>query len=70
VFELNLMPEPNITVQESQVVGESDEGDVTAEIEPVFSPKLNYTPGSAETYLADKGFIRHWVTEGEYDIYA
>ena len=69
-FELNLMPEPNISAQVSQVVGESDEGDVTAEIEPVFSPKLNYTPGSAETYLAVEGFIRNWVSEGHYDIYA
>lgn len=70
VFELDFMPEPTITAHESQVVGEPEEGDVTAEIESVFSPKLDYTPGSAETYLADKGFIRHWVTEGKYDIYA
>lgn len=70
VFELNLMPEPTITAHESEIVGEPDEGDVTAEIEPVFSPKLDYIPGRAETYLADKGFIRHWVTEGHYDIYA
>ena len=70
VVELNLMPEPNITAQESQVVGTPDEGDVTAEIEPVFSPKLSYTPGSAETYLEEKGYIRHWVSEGHYDIYA
>ena len=70
VVELNLMPEPNITAHESELVGTPDEGDVTAEIEPVYSPNISYTPGSAETYLADKGFIRHWVSEGHYDIYA
>ena len=70
VFQFNLMPEPQITAHESQVVGEPDEGDVTAKIEPVYSPKVEYTPGSAETYLEDKGFIRHYITEGHYDIYA
>ena len=70
VVQFNLMPEPTITANEAQVVGTPDEGDVTAEIDPVFSPNVDYVPGSAETYLADKGFIRHWVTEGSYDIYA
>ena len=70
VVQFNLMPEPEINANEAQVVGTPDEGDVTAEIEPVFSPNVEYTPGSAETYLADKGFIRHWVSEGHYDIYA
>jgi len=70
LVQFNLMPAPEITAHESQVVGEPDEGDVTAEIEPVYSPNVQYTPGSAETYLADKGFIRHWVSEGHYDIYA
>ena len=70
LVQFNLMPEPTITANEAQVVGEPDEGDVTAEIEPVYSPNVQYTPGSAETHLADKGFIRHYVTEGHYDIYA
>ena len=69
VVQFNLMPEPTITANEAQVVGTPDEGDVTAEIEPVFSPNVEYTPGSAETYLEDKGFIRRWVSEGHYDIY-
>ena len=70
VVQFNLMPEPTITANEAQVVGTPDEGDVTAEIEPVFSPNVEYTPGSAETYLEDKGFVRYWVSEGHYDIYA
>ena len=70
VFQFSLMAAPQITAHESQVVGETDEGDVTAKIEPVYSPKVEYTPGSAETYLEDKGFIRHYITEGHYDIYA
>lgn len=70
LVQFNLMPGPSITAYESQVVGEPDEGDVTAEIEPVYSPNVRYTPGSAETYLENEGFIRNWVSEGHYDIYA
>lgn len=70
IVEMNLMPEPNISGNPSQVVGTPDTGDVTAEIQPATSPNVSYTPGSAETYLADEGFIRRWVTEGNYDIYA
>lgn len=67
---LTYMSPPNIRVNEGQIVGESDLGDVTAKIETTSSAKIDYTPGSAETTLADKGFIRNWVSEGHYDIYA
>ncbi|MBR6013696.1 MAG: hypothetical protein IK062_07935 [Selenomonadaceae bacterium] len=71
LVNFSLMPAPNISVTQGQVVGESDLGDVTAEIENKSAfAEIEYTPGSAETQLADKGFIRTWTTEGHYDIYA
>ena len=70
LVNFSLMPAPNISETPSQVVGESDLGNLTAEIETAPSAEIEYTPGSAETQLADKGFIRHWTTEGHYDIYA
>ena len=70
LVNFSLMAGPNIQVNEGQVVGEPEQGDVTAEIETTPSAEIDYTPGSAETTLADEGFIRKWVTEGHYDIYA
>lgn len=70
LVNFSLMPAPNISVTPSQVVGDSDLGNVTAKIETTSSAEIDYTPGSAETQLADKGFIRNWVSEGHYDIYA
>lgn len=66
----SLMSGPNIRVNEGQVVGEPSQGDVTAEIESEHYADIDFTPGSAETTVADKGFVRAWVTEGHYDIYA
>lgn len=70
LVNFSLMQGPNISVTPSQVVGESDLGNLTAEIETASSAEIEYTPGSAETQLADEGFIRNWVSEGHYDIYA
>lgn len=70
LVHFSLMSGPNIRVNEGQIVGEPSAGDVTAEIETQSSADIDYTPGSAETTLADKGFIRSWVSEGHYDIYA
>lgn len=70
LVNFSLMPAPNISVTPSQVVGESDLENLTAEIETASSAEIEYTPGSAETQLADEGFIRNWVSEGHYDIYA
>lgn len=70
LVNFSLMSGPNIRVNEGQIVGEPSQGDVTAEIETQSSADIDFTPGSAETTLADKGFIRSWVTEGHYDIYA
>lgn len=69
-FNFHLMTGPNIRVNPSQVVGESDLGDLTADIKTTSNADVQITPGKAETQIADKGFIRHWVSEGHYDIYA
>ena len=69
--EMELIPSPQITLAEpSQVVGEPDLGDVTAEIDAKHYASIKITPGSAETYMKDKGFLHRWVTENKYDIYA
>lgn len=70
LVHFELMSGPNISVTPSQLVGESDLGNISAEIQTTSSAEIEYTPGTAETTLADKGFIRNWVTDGHYDIYA
>ena len=70
LVNFSLMPAPNISVNPGRVVGESDLGDISVEIETAPSAEIEYTPGSAETQIADEGFIRNWTTEGHYDIYA
>ena len=70
LVNFSLMQGPNISVTPSQVVGDSDLGDINVEYQTTSSADIEYTPGSAETQIADKGFIRNWVSEGHYDIYA
>lgn len=68
---IDLIPNPRITLAEpSRIEGEPDLGDVTAKIDTKSKASIKITKGSAETYLKDKGFIRRWVTEDKYDIYA
>ena len=69
-IEALMIPDPTTTAQESEIVGESDRGDVTAEISTTPFASIEITPGSAETYMKDPGFIRRWVTQDKYDIYA
>lgn len=66
----DLMPGPTISVTPSQVTGDTDVGDVTADINTTAGARISYTPGSAETYIQNEGFIRRWVSEDKYDIYA
>ena len=70
-LEIRHIPKPQITVSDpSQVVGDSDLGDVSAEITTNPSASIRTTPGSAETYIKDQGFFRAWISENKYDIYA
>ena len=70
-LEAQFIPNPQTTLAEpSQVVGEPDLGDVTAKIDAKSYASIQITTGGAQTYLKDQGFIRRWVTEDKYDIYA
>ena len=70
-LEAQHIPDPQVTLAEpSEVVGEPDLGDVTAEIDAKSYASISITTGSAETYLKDKGFLHRWVTQDKYDIYA
>ena len=70
VFTTNAIPDPQMQGYQSEVIGEPDLGDVTVDIQTEPNAKIHYTPGSVETYLQNEGFIRHWVSVDNYDIYA
>lgn len=70
VFMLTFIPDPQVQGRPNEVIGEPDLGDISVDIETAPSARINYTPGSLEIYLQNEGFIRHWVTENNYDIYA
>ena len=70
-LEAQFIPNPKTTVTEpSQVVGETDVGDVTYQIDAKSYASIQITTGSAETYIQNQGFLRRWVTQDKYDIYA
>ena len=69
-FALTFVPNPTMQGQPGQVVGEPDTGNISVDIETAPSARIHYTPGGVETYLQNEGFIRHWVTQDSYDIYA
>ena len=70
-IEAMMIPDPKTTLsQPSEVVGETDRGDLTLDIETTPYASIKITPGSAETHLKDEGFIRRWLTLDKYDIYA
>lgn len=70
MVDFELMPGPTITVNESEVVGDPDRGDVTAEIETTPFARLRGTQANYQAYVETEGFLRRWVTVDEYDIYA
>lgn len=70
VFELTFIQDPQMQGRPNQVIGEPDMGDISVDIQTAPSARLQYTPGSVETYLQNEGFIRHWVSYDSYDIYA
>ncbi|MCR5176724.1 MAG: DUF6470 family protein [Anaerovibrio sp.] len=69
-WEAKLIPMPKITVTPSQIKGKMDPGSDTMEIHSTGTPEIENQPGSAETTLASKGYVKQWVTQGHYDIYA
>lgn len=70
VFTLQWTKGAEVQVQESQLTGRTDVGDVTAEIQTAPSADVNISQGGVRTYIQDQGFLRQWVTEDYYDIYA
>lgn len=70
VFVYSGIPNPQMQGHPNEVVGEPDRGNISVDIETAPSARIRYTPGSAETYLKNEGFIRHWVSYGNYDISA
>ncbi|MBQ7704276.1 MAG: hypothetical protein IJT73_02435 [Selenomonadaceae bacterium] len=70
LVEFDLMEGLQIYYTPAQVIGESELGDVTAEIETEPFADVHFKPGNLNVYLQNEGFIRRWVTMNEYDIYA
>ena len=70
VFSIDAIPDPQMQGQPNQVIGEPDLGNISVDIETAPSARIRYTPGSVETYIQNEGFIRHWVSYDNYDIYA
>ena len=70
VFYYSAVPNPQIQGHPGQVVGTPDRGNISVDIETAPSARIRYTPGSVETYMKNEGFIRHWVSYGNYDISA
>ncbi|MBQ7515022.1 MAG: hypothetical protein IJS96_01960 [Schwartzia sp.] len=64
------IPDPKITVHQSQLRGQPDPGHQAIEIQTYPTADVTYNPGKFSVYLQDKGFIRNWVSEGHYDILA
>ena len=70
VFDITAIPDAQVQGQPGQVIGEPDLGDISVDIQTTPSARIHYTPGSVQTYLQNEGFIRHWVSYDNYDIYA
>lgn len=66
---LAMMPQPKITITPGKIKGKNDVGSlkISAEVHPI---ERKYTPGRVTAYLAQRGDLRMWVTDGSYDIYA
>ena len=64
------IPDAEITVDVGEVVGEPDLGEYKTSIDTTAFADVNYNRGNIDIYIKDKGFIRHWTSEGGYDIYA
>ena len=70
VFSVGAVPDAQVQGYPNQVVGEPQSGDISVDIQTAPSARIHYTPGSVQTYLQNEGFIRNWVSTGNYDINA
>lgn len=62
------IPDPEITVTPSETKGQMNVGHDRYNINATPDANIQIQTGSAETYIAKEGSIRHWITEGQYDI--
>lgn len=69
-WEAVKIPDPEITVTPSRIKGKMDPGSDTTSIQATATPEIENRPGSAQTTLASKGYVRQWVSVGRYDVYA
>lgn len=70
VFTTSGIPDAQMQGIPEQIVGTPEPSDISVDIQTAPSATIRYTPGSVRTYLQNEGFIRHWVSEDTYDIYA
>lgn len=65
------IPDPTITVHQSELRGTPDVGNTKIEIETKQgNADVQYNRGNISVYLKNPGTIERWVTEGHYDTYA
>lgn len=64
------IPEPEITVRQSELRGTPEPMRVDQRFVAEPFATTDFTPGRIETYLAQKGSVQQWVSEGRYDIRA
>lgn len=69
-WEAKKIPNPEFYVTPSTIKGQMDPGSDTTEINATGTPEIDVRPGSAETSLVSKGYVRQWVSVGHYDVYA
>lgn len=70
VFSIIFPADVQVQGYTSEVVGDIDVGDFSVDVETEPSAQIHYTPGSVEIYMQNEGFLRQWVSMGNYDIYA
>ena len=62
------IPDPEFTVHPSEIKGRMDPGSDTTSIEATATAETEIQPGSAQTTLASKGYVRKWISVGRSDM--
>ena len=69
-IEAQAIPDPEITVHQSELRGTPDTGNTKIQIETESKANVKYNRGNISIYLKNPGTIERWVSEGHYDTYA
>ena len=67
-WEAVKIPDPEFTVHPSEIKGKMDPGSDSTEIRATATPEIENRPGSAQTSLASRGYVRQWISVGRYDM--